>query len=158
MLEDLAMMFYSIVFLFFLITKIWEQSSVARLLSIGNNRSCQSTLNKVGTLMISCKVSKLIYLLYFYTLSSWFHCNLISLTDRFLNILVLSCGIHWHRGAPNLNRSRNLNDLSFVTNLSLSSLSTVSCEQVIKMISSGYRLSPPPGCPHAIYIIMMACW
>lgn len=34
---------------FFLITKNWERSSVARLLSIGNNRSCQPTLNKVGT-------------------------------------------------------------------------------------------------------------
>ena len=30
--------------------------------------------------------------------------------------------------------------------------------QVIKMIDSGYRLPPPPGCPRALYNIMIACW
>ena len=30
--------------------------------------------------------------------------------------------------------------------------------QVIKKVSSGYRLPPPPGCPRPVYKLMMACW
>ena len=30
--------------------------------------------------------------------------------------------------------------------------------QAIAQISSGYWLPPPPGCPRAIYDIMIQCW
>lgn len=30
--------------------------------------------------------------------------------------------------------------------------------QVLQLIDSGYRLPPPPGCPKAIYGLMMQCW
>ena len=30
--------------------------------------------------------------------------------------------------------------------------------QVVRKIGSGYRLPPPPGCPRAIYTIMIQCW
>ena len=30
--------------------------------------------------------------------------------------------------------------------------------QVLRRVGSGYRLPPPPGCPKAIYSIMIQCW
>eukprot|EP00731_Ephydatia_muelleri_P018650 Em0011g690a len=30
--------------------------------------------------------------------------------------------------------------------------------EVIQKVSSGYRLPPPPGCPRAIYKLMVSCW
>ena len=30
--------------------------------------------------------------------------------------------------------------------------------QVVRQVGSGYRLPPPPGCPRAIYTIMIQCW
>ena len=30
--------------------------------------------------------------------------------------------------------------------------------QVIEKVDSGYRLPPPPGCPHVIYNLMTRCW
>ena len=30
--------------------------------------------------------------------------------------------------------------------------------QVMKLVDTGYRLPPPPGCPRAIYAIMLSCW
>lgn len=30
--------------------------------------------------------------------------------------------------------------------------------QAIQKVDSGYRLSPPPGCPRAIYELMIQCW
>ena len=30
--------------------------------------------------------------------------------------------------------------------------------QVVNLVTEGYRLVPPPGCPRAIYKIMMDCW
>lgn len=30
--------------------------------------------------------------------------------------------------------------------------------QVLRKLSTGYRLPPPPGCPHDIYKVMMECW
>ena len=30
--------------------------------------------------------------------------------------------------------------------------------QVIDLIDTGYRLPPPPGCPRAVYQIMIDCW
>ena len=31
-------------------------------------------------------------------------------------------------------------------------------QQAIKLVDTGYRLPPPPGCPRAIYNIMIPCW
>ena len=31
-------------------------------------------------------------------------------------------------------------------------------DQVMKKVSTGYRLPPPPGCPKAIYDVMIKCW
>ena len=30
--------------------------------------------------------------------------------------------------------------------------------QAVQQISRGYRLPPPPGCPKAIYQLMINCW
>ena len=30
--------------------------------------------------------------------------------------------------------------------------------QVVNLIDTGYRLSPPPGCPREVYQIMVECW
>ncbi len=30
--------------------------------------------------------------------------------------------------------------------------------QAMKLVMSGYRLPPPPGCPKAVYSIMIQCW
>ena len=30
--------------------------------------------------------------------------------------------------------------------------------QVVDMVSNGYRLPPPKGCPKVIYQLMMDCW
>ena len=30
--------------------------------------------------------------------------------------------------------------------------------QVLNLVTEGYRLAPPPGCPQTIYAIMMSCW
>ena len=30
--------------------------------------------------------------------------------------------------------------------------------QAISMLDSGVRLPPPPGCPRAIYALMIKCW
>ena len=30
--------------------------------------------------------------------------------------------------------------------------------QLIQLVDSNFRLAPPPGCPRAIYAIMMSCW
>ena len=30
--------------------------------------------------------------------------------------------------------------------------------QVLHLVGDGYRLSPPPGCPKAIYMLMTNCW
>ena len=30
--------------------------------------------------------------------------------------------------------------------------------QAIKMVDGGYRLTPPPGCPRALYQLMINCW
>ena len=30
--------------------------------------------------------------------------------------------------------------------------------QVVRLVDSKFRLAPPPGCPRAIYAIMMSCW
>ena len=30
--------------------------------------------------------------------------------------------------------------------------------QIVRLLQSGYRLSPPPGCPKMIYQLMMECW
>ena len=30
--------------------------------------------------------------------------------------------------------------------------------QVVRRLESGYRLSPPPGCPYALYELMIKCW
>ena len=30
--------------------------------------------------------------------------------------------------------------------------------QVMQLLSSGYRLPPPPGCPKTIYDIKIKCW
>ena len=30
--------------------------------------------------------------------------------------------------------------------------------QAVEMIRNGVRLSPPPGCPRAIYKLMIQCW
>ena len=30
--------------------------------------------------------------------------------------------------------------------------------EVISKVDSGFRLSPPPGCPRDIYHIMIQCW
>ena len=31
-------------------------------------------------------------------------------------------------------------------------------QQTLEKIDSGYRLPPPPGCPRAMYRMMMKCW
>ena len=31
-------------------------------------------------------------------------------------------------------------------------------QQAFRLIQSGYRLSPPPGCPREMYHIMIQCW
>ena len=30
--------------------------------------------------------------------------------------------------------------------------------QVIQLVSNGNRLAPPPGCPKAVYSLMIQCW
>ena len=30
--------------------------------------------------------------------------------------------------------------------------------QTITLVESGYRLPPPPGCPRAVYQLMIDCW
>ena len=30
--------------------------------------------------------------------------------------------------------------------------------QVLRLVGDGYRLSPPPGCPRAVYKLMVQCW
>ena len=30
--------------------------------------------------------------------------------------------------------------------------------QALKKVDAGYRLPPPPGCPRAIYRVMIKCW
>ena len=30
--------------------------------------------------------------------------------------------------------------------------------QVMRLVGEGYRLPPPPGCPKAIYSLMIKCW
>ena len=30
--------------------------------------------------------------------------------------------------------------------------------QSIRLVDSGYRLPPPPGCPKPMYKLMMKCW
>ena len=30
--------------------------------------------------------------------------------------------------------------------------------KAVEKIDSGYRLPPPPGCPRAMYRVMMKCW
>ena len=30
--------------------------------------------------------------------------------------------------------------------------------QVLRLVGDGYRLSPPPGCPRAVYKLMAQCW
>jgi serine/threonine protein kinase len=31
-------------------------------------------------------------------------------------------------------------------------------QEVIKLIQTGYRLPPPPGCPRSVYATMISCW
>ena len=35
---------------------------------------------------------------------------------------------------------------------------SISALQSLEEVESGYRLPPPPGCPRAIYRLMMKCW
>ena len=30
--------------------------------------------------------------------------------------------------------------------------------QIIQLVSAGDRLAPPPGCPKAVYSLMIQCW
>ena len=30
--------------------------------------------------------------------------------------------------------------------------------QYVEKITAGHRLSPPPGCPRALYEVMIQCW
>ena len=30
--------------------------------------------------------------------------------------------------------------------------------QVVQKVAEGYRLPPPPGCPEAVYTLMIDCW
>ena len=32
------------------------------------------------------------------------------------------------------------------------------CCRSVEMVRNGVRLSPPPGCPRAIYELMIQCW
>ena len=32
------------------------------------------------------------------------------------------------------------------------------CMQVVQQVETGYRLPPPPGCPEAVYNLMIDCW
>ena len=36
--------------------------------------------------------------------------------------------------------------------------SIVSNNQVLRLIQTGYCQAPPPGCPRAIYELMVNCW
>ena len=35
---------------------------------------------------------------------------------------------------------------------------TIHTMQVVQRVAEGYRLPPPPGCPEAIYNLMIDCW
>ena len=37
-------------------------------------------------------------------------------------------------------------------------ITPLSSLKALKMVDSGYRLPPPPGCPKEIYKMMIQCW
>ena len=57
---------------------------------------------------------------------------------------------------------QNTNREVHYTHLLLSAIrvihSTLFLLQCIKLVDSGYRLPPPPGCTREIYEIMIQCW
>ena len=51
-----------------------------------------------------------------------------------------------------IQRSNTMNERTLIN------IFPVSFSQTIEMIKNGVRLSPPPGCPRAIYELMIQCW
>ncbi|XP_064394623.1 uncharacterized protein LOC135341873 isoform X2 [Halichondria panicea] len=45
-----------------------------------------------------------------------------------------------------------------IWSLGASPFKNKSAEETVALVDSGYRLSPPPGCPKAIYQLMIECW
>ena len=47
---------------------------------------------------------------------------------------------------------RDVNNIKYYDHL------TIICIQYMQKITIGYRLAPPPGCPQAVYELMIKCW
>jgi hypothetical protein len=70
--------------------------------------------------------------------------------------LELSCTRY---GVWDGNHFKNMTTLKYVDNTGqYSDYMNLFALQVIKMVDKGYRLAPPPGCPEAVYRLMMKCW
>ena len=61
-------------------------------------------------------------------------------------------------GVWDVNPLRTLLTLRYTTTINCYILTCNLTLKVVKLIDSGYRLPPPPGCPKVMYRMMIKCW
>ena len=62
-----------------------------------------------------------------------------------------------HKPFDNLTNPQVWITSEYASNLNVVNIRIISF-QTVEIIRNGVRLSPPPGCPRAIYKLMIQCW